>query len=62
MVRELSTGMHFGEIALINNVKRTLSVRASNPTKLLGLKRTAFNRILGSIKHFLKEDYKNEKT
>ena len=29
VVRSLSEGMHFGEVALINNVKRTLSVRAS---------------------------------
>ena len=49
--------MHFGEIALINNVTRTLSVRASSKAKLLSLKREAFDRILGSIKQFLKGDY-----
>ena len=54
--------MHFGEIALINNVKRTLSVRALEPCKLLSLTRASFNRILGSIKQFLKEDYQNERT
>ena len=31
IVRVLSESMHFGEIALINNVKRTLSVQATKP-------------------------------
>ena len=61
VVRGLSEGMHFGEVALINNVKRTLSVRATQPCKLLSLTRAAFTRILGSIKQFLKEDYRTEK-
>jgi CRP-like cAMP-binding protein len=29
-VRDLQRGEHFGELALINNVKRTLSVRAKS--------------------------------
>lgn len=58
LVRTLNQGDHFGEIALINNVKRTLAVRASkDATKMLSLNRSTFNRILGSIKQFLKEDY-----
>lgn len=37
-VRDLSRGEHFGELALINNVKRTLSVRAkSDLCKVLAL-------------------------
>ena len=57
-VRTLTQGEHFGEIALINNVRRTLAVRAgSQITRLLSLNRGTFNRILGSIKTFLKEDY-----
>lgn len=59
LVRTLKKGDHFGEIALINNVRRTLSVRSSAncQTQLLSLTRSTFNRILGSIKKFLKEDY-----
>lgn len=56
-VRTLKQGEHFGEVALLNNVKRTLAVRASQPTQLLSLTRSTFNRILGSIKKLLKEDY-----
>ena len=57
-VRVLTESMHFGEIAILRNVKRTLSVRASSDkVKLLVLSRSAFQRILGSIKELLKEDY-----
>ena len=60
LVRELNQGDHFGEIALINGVKRTLAVRsAAENTQLLSLNRDTFNRILGSIKHYLKGDYKS---
>lgn len=53
-------GSHFGEIALLKNVKRTLSVRAtSDNLKLLVLSKEAFERILGSIRAYLKEDYKD---
>lgn len=57
-VRLLGQGDHFGEIAILKNVRRTLSVRAvSSELKLLVLSRRAFTRILGSIKDALKEDY-----
>ena len=57
-VRLLGQGDHFGEIAILKNVLRTLSVRAvSEDIKLLVLSRKAFIRILGSIKDALKEDY-----
>jgi len=53
-------GAHFGEIALLKNVKRTLSVKAtSDNLKLLALSKEAFERILGSIRDYLKEDYKD---
>ena len=58
-VRTLTQGDHFGEIALINNVRRTLAIRSSKNTQLLSLNRATFNRILGSIKQYLKEDYKS---
>lgn len=32
LIRELGQGEHFGEISLINNVKRTLSVRVKGNT------------------------------
>lgn len=58
MVRLLGEGDHFGEVAILKNVKRTLSVRAkSKHLKLLVLTREAFSRILGSIRDYLKEDY-----
>ena len=58
VIRVLGEGNHFGEIALINNVKRTLSVRVtSERAKFLLLTRDTFTRILGSIKSFLKEDW-----
>ena len=59
-IRQLTVGAHFGEIALLKNVKRTLSVRAtSDNLKLLALSKEAFERILGSIRDYLREDYKD---
>lgn len=49
----MNEGDHFGEIALIKNVTRTLAVRALSDVKLLAMSRAAFNRILGSIKDYL---------
>lgn len=61
MVRKLEIGAHFGEISLLKNVKRTLSVKASSDVlKLLVLSKEAFERILGSIKDYLKEDYRDD--
>lgn len=57
LIRILGESDHFGEVAILKNIKRTLSVRAATNLKLLVLTREAFNRILGSIKDFLKEDY-----
>ena len=61
LVRKLEMGSHFGEIAILKNVRRTLSIRASSDNlKLLVLSKEAFERILGSIRDYLKEDYKND--
>lgn len=61
LVRTLGQGDHFGEIALIQDVKRTLSIRAkSAQTKLFVLSREAFKRIVGTIRVNLNEDYKKE--
>lgn len=54
----LGEGDHFGEVAILKSVKRTLSVRAVTDVKLLALSKVAFHRILGSIRDYLKEDYK----
>jgi CRP-like cAMP-binding protein len=61
LVRTLKTGEHFGELALINNEKRSLSIRVSSEKcKLLKLDRETFTRILGSIKEHLHKDYDKE--
>lgn len=42
-IRKLEVGSHFGEIAILKNVKRTLSIKVtSNNLKLLVLSREAF--------------------
>ena len=61
LVRELKSGEHFGELALINNEKRSLSIRVGSDTcSLLRLDRETFIRILGSIQAKLKKDYNRE--
>ena len=58
VLRKLTSGDHFGELALINNEKRTLTVKCgSDQAKLLALDRKTFNRILGQIDKFLNRDY-----
>ena len=60
-VRSLETGSHFGELALINNEKRSLSIRVkSQKCVLLKLDRDTFSRILGSIDMHLMKDYNKE--
>lgn len=49
-VRVLGKEDHFGELALINDAKRSLGVRVkSEECKLLKLDRQTFTRILGDI-------------
>jgi len=58
VIRKLTSGDHFGELALINNERRTLTVKCgSMKAKLLALDRATFNRILGSIESYLHLDY-----
>lgn len=60
-VRSLVSGDHFGELALLNDVKRSLSIRVkSQECKVLCLNREAFKRILGDINKYLKKDYNGE--
>lgn len=57
-VRVLGKEDHFGEIALINDAKRSLGIRVhSESCKLLKLDRKTFTRILGEISKHLKMDY-----
>lgn len=58
-VRTLHSDDHFGELALINNQKRSLSIKVISESgcKLLTLDRDSFERILGSIEMHLKKDY-----
>ena len=49
-VRVLGKEDHFGELALINDAKRSLGVRVkSEECKILRLDRQTFTRILGDI-------------
>jgi len=60
-VRVLKKGEHFGELALINNEKRSLSIRVkTDKCRLLKLDRETFSRVLGAIEQFLKKDYDHE--
>ena len=60
LVRTLISGDHFGELALIRDETRSLSVRAKTECKLLMLDRETFKRILGSIEDKLRKDYDKE--
>jgi len=61
LVRTLGTGEHFGELALINNEARSLSIKVrSEKVSLLRLDRDTFIRLLGSIEKNLKKDYDHE--
>ena len=59
-VRTLGAGDHFGELALINREKRSLSIRVQSDQgcKFLSLDKDSFERILGNIEKNLKKDYK----
>lgn len=60
IVRTLTAGEHFGEIALIRHEPRSLTVRAKEDCKLLKLDKETFTRILGTIEKHLKLDYGKE--
>ena len=61
VVRELKSGDHFGEIALLNDSKRSLSIRVkSSECKVLCLGSDAFKRILGDINKYLRKNYDGE--
>jgi CRP-like cAMP-binding protein len=43
-IRDIRSGQHFGEIAIVNKIVRTASVQAVTFCQLLVLGRTAFDR------------------
>jgi CRP-like cAMP-binding protein len=49
MVKELKSGDYFGEIALLTNKPRQVTVRAVGEVTVLHLDRDAFNRLCGSM-------------
>lgn len=57
-IRYLSNGDHFGEVALLNECSRTVSVQVNSETcRLLTLDREALIRILGQVDDLLKKEY-----
>lgn len=56
-MRSLNAGDHFGEIALIKDEPRSLTIRAKEDVKLLRLDKETFTRILGTIEGHLMMDY-----
>ena len=62
VIRILGEGDHFGEVALINNSCRTLSVVVTSETaKILSIDRETFYTLYDSIEHHLKKDYKRKR-
>ncbi|TME45153.1 MAG: cyclic nucleotide-binding domain-containing protein [Chloroflexi bacterium] len=48
-LRRLGPGRHFGELALLQNLKRTASVRALSDTTVLALARQDFSSLVGNM-------------
>jgi len=55
--RTLKSGNHFGEIALIKNVPRTVTIRAQDEVKVLKISQSSFHFIQSTIEKKLKMDY-----
>ena len=60
-VRTLGKGAHFGEVALLNNVKRTMTVRALDEVRLLCIDKEAFMSVADCIRKGLKLDYERDR-
>jgi CRP-like cAMP-binding protein len=48
-LRTLGPGRHFGELALLQNVKRTATVRALTDTTVLAIARQDFTSLVGNM-------------
>eukprot|EP00605_Chrysophyceae_sp_TOSAG23-4_P000248 GSChrysophyteH1.ASY1.ANO1.285.1 assembled CDS len=55
-VATLSSGMYFGEIALMTSKPRQATVAASGTLKVLALDRATFTRVLGSMEDIMKRN------
>lgn len=53
-VKKLTKGQYFGELALLDNSKRTASIYAVGKVKCGFLARDAFERLLGPCKDIMK--------
>ncbi len=62
LVRKLTSGDHFGEVALLQTGElRTLTIRCGSASaKLLAISRQTFDRILGKIDQYLNRDYSQD--
>jgi len=49
LLTELGPGSHFGEIALVSDVPRTATVRATSPVRVLLLTDRAFARLMRKV-------------
>lgn len=57
-IRNLDAGDYFGEIAIMNDEsKRTLTVTATEDTKLLAMNRDTFYQCLGEFSNYLQKEY-----
>ena len=62
VLRILGEGEHFGDIGLINNCCRTLSVIVTSETaKILSIDKATFNTLYDNIEHHLKKDYRRRR-
>jgi len=62
IIRILGEGEHFGDVALISNSYRTLSVVVTSETaKILSIDRETFLTLYDNIEHHLKKDYRQSR-
>ncbi len=58
-ITQLKSGSYFGEVALIDNQPRSANVNAAEPTDLLRLKKSMFEKLLVDNKTFAINFYRN---
>ena len=62
MIRNLGKGSHFGEIALLNDMSRTMTVKATTDVRVLCIDKASFVKVAGPLRKNLKFDYERERT
>jgi cAMP-dependent protein kinase regulator len=55
-VATLTTGMYFGELALLNNKPRAATVKAAGLLRVVALDRATFTRVLGNLDEIMKRN------